>query len=63
MPGNQRQRRPTISSGEEFNFRPENSNSDVSDTEHVPGPTEDAWQAVVLGPNATRRQYEEVHHS
>lgn len=63
MPGNQRQRRPTISSGEEFNFGSENSNSDVSDTEHAPGPTEDTWQAVVLGPNATRRQYEEVHHS
>ncbi|KAF8156732.1 hypothetical protein B0H34DRAFT_859427 [Crassisporium funariophilum] len=60
MPGNQQQHRPTTSSGEEFNFGPENSNSNVSNTEHVPTPTKDAWQAVVLGPNATRRQYEEA---
>jgi len=66
MPGNRRQHRPgrptVLSSGEEFNFGPDNSNSDVSDTE-LPGPTEDTWQAVVLGPNATRRQFEDVRYS
>jgi hypothetical protein len=61
MPGNLRRHHPAISSGEEFNFGADDSNSDVSDTEHIHGLAEDAWQAVVLGPNASRRQFEEVY--
>ena len=62
MPRNLQRHHPAISSGEEFNFGANNSNSDVSDTEHIPAPAEDAWQAVVLGPNASCRQFEEVYH-